>query len=282
MKNTIMIMFGVLLFTNCHIANSQTQKHLFEIKSDIVEGETYPIEVVLPDDYDSTLRYPIVYVTDWWFSSTFVTQLYNSLNDARVVQAFIMVGISNQGEMKDWRQERLRDLTPTNIPEYDKPDSLVIGSKGITGGASKFLKFIKDELIPVVEKKYLSDTLNRGLAGYSLGGLFSSFALLNEPQLFSHYLIGSPSLAYDDFIMIDKLKEIAPQKLLTVRNVFIAVGEEESGNALKGFADFRDILLKKDLPNLKLESIIVDGEGHSLASYTAVIKGFKFMYGRER
>ena len=275
----IIVIIGSLLFVSIAISYSQNQIHQFEIKSKSVEGEIYPIEITLPDGYDSTKKYPIVYFTDAWFGSHSFSGTYKRLRMAGVIEPIIVVGIGTIGDMSDWRMERLRDLTPTNIPDYDYPDSLVIGSKGISGGAANFLSFIKNELIPAVEEKYPSDTLNRGFVGYSLGGLFGAYILSSEPQIFQHYLLGSPSLRYDHFVMINRFKGINPDKLSSVKSIFISVGEEESGDYLKGFADFRDIILKMNLPDIRLKSIIVEGEGHLLASSTAMVKGLKFMYG---
>jgi len=279
MKVSFVFILGVMLSFIITDVYSQNQKYQFEINSTAVKGEVYPIEIVLPEAYDSTLRYPIVYVTDWWFSSQIVLGLCNTLSQADAVIPFIIVGISNHGELNDWRLERFRDLTPTNIPEDDHPDSLGVAKRGITGGSPNFLKFIKEELIPTVEEKFLSDTINRGIVGYSLGGLFSAFVLTEEPQLFQHYLIGSPSLSYDDSEVIKSLERMPSNKLLTVKTVFISVGEEESGNSLKGFADFRDLILEKDLPNIKLESIIIEDADHSSAVDPTIIEGFQFLYG---
>ena len=279
MKKAFIIILGSCFLVSYSISYSQNQKQQFEIKSKSVEAEIYPIEITLPDGYDSTKQYPIVYFTDAWFGSQSFSSTYKRLRMVGVIEPIIVVGIGTNGDMTDWRMERLRDLTPTNISDYDYPDSLTIGSKGISGGAANFLSFIKNELIPVVEGKYPSDTLNRGFVGYSLGGLFGAYILSSEPQIFQHYLLGSPSLRYDNFVMINRLKETTPDKFSSIKSIFISVGEEESGDYLKGFADLRDLILKMKLPNLKLKSIIIEGEGHLLASSTAMVKGLKFMYG---
>ena len=260
---------------------SQNLKHQFEIHSTSVEGEIYPIDVVLPDEYDSTQRYPVLYFTDWWFSSEAGPQFYKRIRFAGEMEPIIIVGIGTEGDMNDWRLERWRDLTPTSLPESDYSDSIAPGSRGNSGGAANFLGFIKNELIPLVESKYACDTLNRGFLGYSLGGLFGAYVLVSEPQLFHKYLLGSPTVRYDDFIMVEKLKETPPDSYASVEAVFISVGEEESGDYLKGFADIRDLMNKKKVPGLKVESYIVPGEGHLLASTPALIKGLKFLYGNK-
>ena len=277
MKTRLLILSCLLLALNG--VYSQNLKHQFEIHSTSVEGETYPIEVVLPDEYDSTLQYPVLYFTDWWFSSETGPQYYSRMRSAGVLEPIIIVGIGTEGDMNDWRLERTRDLSPTHLPERDYPDSLASGSRGTTGGAANFLAFIKTELIPQVEAKYACDTANRGLLGYSYGGLFGCYVLVTEPQLFHKYLLGSPTVSYGDFVLIERLKETPPDMYSSVDAVFISVGEEESGDYLKGFADIRDLMTNKKVKGLQIESYIVPGEGHLLASTPAFVKGLKFLYG---
>ena len=276
MKTILITLCSLLMVGNS--LYSQNQKRQFEISSNSVKGEVYPIEIVLPDEYDSTRVYPILYFTDWWFSAQAGPQLYSRMRFAGEMDPIIIVGIGTKGDMNDWRSERWRDLTPTNLPEFDMPDPKEDGSRGISGGAESFLDFIKDELIPLVESKYPSDTLNRGFFGYSLGGLFGAYVLSTEPQLFQKYFLGSPTLRYDDFVIVDRLREASPDMYSSVKAIFISVGEEESGDYLKGFADFRDLMIKKEVPRLDVKSYIVIGEGHLLSSTPAIIKGLKYLY----
>lgn len=278
MSNGKIAIFSLLFFLSSGLY-SQHLKQQFEMKSAYVKGETYPIEVVLPDAYDPSLNYPVLYFTDWWFSAEAGPQFYQRMRFANEMEAIIIVGIGTQGDMNDWRLERLRDLTPTNLPGWDIPDTLNGGSRGTTGGAANFLAFIKNELIPRVEENYACDTLNRGFLGYSLGGLFGTYVLVTEPQLFHRYLLGSPTVRYDNFIMIEQLSETPAEIYSSVAAVFVSVGEEEGGDYLKGFADIRDLLKGKKVPGLEVESFIVPGEGHLLASTPAIIKGLKFLYG---
>jgi len=256
----------------------QNRKEQFELLSRSVEGETYPIEVVLPDEYDSTRTYPVLYFTDWWFSTQAGPQLYNLMRFDNAIEPIIIVGIGTEGDMNDWKLERWRDLTPASLPLQDYPDSVASGSRGI-GGAANFLGFIKNELIPLVEAKYSCDTLDRGLLGYSLGGLFGTYVLATEPQLFQKHFLGSPAVWLDDFAMVEKLRKTPPELYSSVNAVFVSIGEEESGDYLKGFADIRDLMIEKEVPGLRVESYIVPGEGHYLSSTPAIVKGLKFFYG---
>lgn len=263
------------------ICFGQNQNYQFEFKSKSVEEEIYPIEVLLPVDFDSTKRYPVVYFTDWWFYNHYDLKVNKVLSDYNLIEPIIIVGIGTIGDRADWNKERRRDLTPTHLLEEDRRDSLDFGSRGITGGAKNFLNFIKTELIPDIESKYLSDTLNRGFVGYSFGGLFGAFILSSEPQLFQNYLLGSPTIQYDDFIVMDKLMGTTLAQLVSVRSIFISVGEEELGDDLKAFADFRSLILTKNLPDLNFESAIITGEGHISAIPQTLIKGLTFLYGNK-
>ena len=98
-------------------------------------------------------------------------------------------------------------------------------------------------------------------------------------MIFHKYLVGSPTVNYDDFVMIERLKETQPDMYSSVDAVFISVGEEESGDYLKVFADIRDLMTMKKVRGLQIDSYIVPGEGHLLASTPAFIKGLKFLYG---
>jgi hypothetical protein len=72
--------------------------------------------------------------------------------------------------------------------------------------------------------------------------------------------------------LIERLKLTPPDIYSSVDAVFISVGEEEPGDYLKGFADIRDLLTIKKVRGLQIESYIVPGEGHLLASTPAIVK----------
>jgi uncharacterized protein len=56
-----------------------------------------------------------------------------------------------------------------------------------SGGAVRFLECIEKEIIPFVESNYRVSPADRGIGGYSYGGLFSLYVLFFKPALFSIY-----------------------------------------------------------------------------------------------
>ena len=83
------------------------------------------------------------------------------------------------------------DMSPWEIPPVSKGDT------PCTGGADEYLKLLIDEIIPQAEKQVQSISW-RGLAGYSLAGLFAIYALY-KTDLFSRAGSMSGSLWFPDF-----------------------------------------------------------------------------------
>ena len=81
------------------------------------------------------------------------------------------VGIAYAVDEEAWRRNRNRDLTPA-------PSDWVRNG----GGARAFLSFIKEELIPVVDTRYRTNPSDRALSGASYAGLFTLYALFEEPE----------------------------------------------------------------------------------------------------
>jgi predicted alpha/beta superfamily hydrolase len=111
----------------------------------------------------------------------------------------------------------MRDLTPTKSPDYG-PTS---------GGAANFLKFIKEELIPFVEKNYRTSP-ERLFWSHSIGGLFGLYALLKEPDVFQSMLVSSPYFVYDrgERYIIKNTKTLLENRKGQENFLYICAGNE--------------------------------------------------------
>lgn len=81
----------------------------------------------------------------------------------------------------DWK----RDLSPWPAPDFG-------------GNAAAFLNRLTDRLLPLVEETLPFPVLDRGLAGYSMAGLFAVYTLY-QSGLFHRIACVSGSLWYDGF-----------------------------------------------------------------------------------
>jgi predicted alpha/beta superfamily hydrolase len=113
----------------------------------------------------------------------------------------IIVGVTWGGVNPNPDSLRARDYTPTN--EARLPQS---------GGADKFLSFMKNELFPFIETNYKADKNNRTLMGCSLGGLFTLYTLFTQPELFTGYAAASPAVGWDREVLYKYEKAFAEKK----------------------------------------------------------------------
>ena len=84
------------------------------------------------------------------------------------------------------------DMAPWDIPPISEGDT------PCTGGADDYLKLLIDEIVPKAEAQIRGKPLWRGLAGYSLAGLFAVYSIYRT-TLFSRIASMSGSLWFPGF-----------------------------------------------------------------------------------
>lgn len=176
--------------TAAHAAEPAPEPHklyeTFTIESNTL-GETRRINVYAPPGFDAKVKrkYAVLYMPDGGVQEDF-PHLSNAVDqaiDAGAIEPVFVVGIENT--------QRRRDMTgPTQVAEDRKIAPQV-------GGSAPFRAFIRDELIPQVERRFRVDG-RRGVIGESLAGLFVVETFLLEPDLFDTYVAISPSLWWND------------------------------------------------------------------------------------
>ncbi len=249
--------------------------------ADPLSKRTYQIYVSLPSSYtrNEDRKYPTLYVTDANYAFPIINQLRRRVNG---LEDFILIGLSyNKGE--DGGLSRRRDYTPTTKGAIDAPP------KAIYGGAKHYMEYIKSEIIPFVEKKYRSDPARRVYAGHSYGGLFGANVMLNDPSLFSGYILGSPSLWYDSRYTFKREEEYSKNNTDLNANVFMFIGEyEQAGlgdpkdpnryNMVTDTNDFEKILIERKYPSLKIKSEVLNDEDHNTIAPRGFTHALKYFF----
>ncbi len=213
------------------------------IQSRFVDQE-FEIHVAVPVKLaDGNERFPVMYVTD---SSTAI--LFQ--DSAAIMQLggdvprFISVGIGYPVKHAlGGLGLRGRDLTPTPMESEVDVGGLATAIRGIpqpqgkaNGGAPEFLRFIREELIPMIDANYPTVEGDRGYFGDSLGGLFGLYVLFNEPDTFNRYIIGSPSSWWDDEVILKQGEAFIESHDDLSARVYMAAGAlEEVGAEMVGF-----------------------------------------------
>ena len=147
-------------------------------------------------------------------------------------------------------------------------------------GVGTFLRTLKEELIPFIESKYRV-TSDRGLAGYSFGGLFAAWVLVSGDDTFSRYLIGSPSLWWDHGLIQKNEAALAASGNTLRGRVFLSVGADEGNSMVPPFKALTAALASRAYPDLRLlESYIFDSTDHLSGASGTYSRGLKVLYGR--
>ena len=242
------------------LLNVTFKGRLDSLNSDILKQKRF-IQVFIPPGYKagSSDKYDVLYVLDggnWTMS--LITQIQHFIEGQGHMPPTIIVSVMGI--------DRNIELTPTHLKSWEAP----------TGGADKFLGFIKNELIPYINKTYPSNGVNT-LWGHSLGGMFVIYALLNEPTTFKSYIAGDPSVWWDDCYV----PKMAARKLpaLGDLNTTLFIGARE-GPSIHGLrVDTMDIVLKKMAPaGLNWKLLTYPDETHSSVRLKATYDGLKFTY----
>jgi len=170
-------------------------------------GEARKVFVSLPYSYATGREsYPVLYLLDGGAHFQYASGMMNYLGGAGTIPEMIVVAIPNTN--------RNRDFTPTAVPE--QPAS---------GGASKFLSFMEDELIPMINKNYRTAPY-RILFGHSLTGMFTIYTMLNKPWLFNAYIAASPYVLYNNNSIVKQTESLLKDKYDAPQCIYITVGNE--------------------------------------------------------
>jgi len=262
----------------------------FEIFSKEINQEFF-INIGLPPNYSEDHdKYPVVYVTDagpnfsGLMGSIPLMQLVNDL------PSFVLVGISYKSQNSmDSMSLRNRDLTPTNDKVWmaTQKDMYKIFGEDLpqveAGGAKYFLDFINDEIKPFINNKYYVDTTDQTYCGFSLGGLFGLYTLFNSSNSFKRYVIGSPSIWWDDRYILKVEEEYAKKNKNLSAKVFMSIGdlEEEEGDNFKMILNMKTLsktLLSRKYEGLDLKTAIFEDETHCSAISATLNRGLRNVF----
>ena len=236
----------------------------FTIRSAVLREERR-INVYLPPAYSASpdVRLPVLYMPDGGVGEDFlhVAGLVRVLTGNGTMRPFLLVGIENT--------ERRRDLTgPT-----ENADDRKIAPR--VGGSASFRAFLRDELMPQVEKRYRT-TKERAIVGESLAGLFIVETLLVEPLLFDTFIAFDPSLWWND----EKLVAEAPKRLRSRppagKTLYLATSDEP--RIVAPAQRFVEALRAGGAEALRWRYEPMAEEKHSTIYHPAALRAFRVLF----
>lgn len=263
MKKLLFLSFALFTIHTLH-AQLKDLPILNDTLNSAVLGEKRPLEIVLPTGYQSGAdqKYDVFYVTDGEWNTKIVRDIHQFL-ELQFLPPCIIVSIPNR--YVDGNNLRDRDFTP--IPADWSPR---------TGGAPKFLSFIKNELMPYINKTYPTSGTNL-LYGSSLGGLFGLYVFVQEPQLFESYMLSDPAFWYEHNY-IGKRLSAKLDSVKTLHKSLLIAGRNGKPYEYMGIAAIDSVLRAKLPEGLRWKTKLYDDETHNSMMFMTVYAGLKHTY----
>ena len=132
--------------------------------------------------------------------------------------------------------------------------------------------------------KHYKTSQDRGIAGHSLGGLFTTYCFLNSPNLFRRYGISSPVLRFNN----DEILKQAELQFTRDDNwndplyrIFMSVGGMEWTKDISDMTQFRTSLESKNYENIDLKWKIFEDERHSSVIPAMICRTISVLYGNK-
>lgn len=249
-----------------------------------VNGRPYRLYVALPDDYDPEdgMRYPVLYMLDGYLAFPAAVSALASMAIQREIEDVIFVGIGDGEHAFDsWFVNRWRDYTPSRDAATDSASAAAFGippEDVRSGGASEFLRVMREEILPFVEERYRTSE-DRGIAGHSLGGLFAAYVLLAAPELFERYGLNSPSLWWGGGEMFEREAAFAVKQEAVSTRVFLSVGSREGG-MVSSMERYAEMLRTRGHAGLTVDAVVFEGETHGSVVPAMVARTLRVLYAR--
>lgn len=299
MKNIIALLAFFLLSACTHKHDSPITLPNTEIRliTSTENNIAYKLFVSLPEGYNIKghhsyqENYPVLYLLDPDVEFGMAENIVRTMVNYDTIRPFIIVGIGYQNQdlttMKSkgfwdqWTKNRARDYMPIQVKqgkeEFEGGDHEYHGLSQLTGGSSKFKDFIEKELIPYINRTYRASN-ERALVGHSQAGLFTTWMMLEHPDIFEKYIILSPSLWVEKGRILKQSSKLQHSNNITA---YFAAGSQEHdgrGSMINDLKSFYDSFPKDKGFKSKLE--IIEDENHVSMVPIGLTKGLKYLFGK--
>lgn len=232
-------------------------------------NEERPVIISVPVGYEETnVDYPVLYLLDGLQNIKHVVGTSEFLAETGLIPPMIIVGIQST--------DRARDYTPSRAGENTYGAA---GGAGIpqSGGAPKFIKFLENELIPFVDENYRTHPF-RILEGHSFGGLFSTFALMEQPDLFDAFIIQAPALWWNKEEMTSNAQSFYKDNPNLKKTVYFGVGGDDGWGMRQELKRYVEVIEKNTPNDFRWKHEEVGDEDHDQSRLLLNYNGLRFIY----
>lgn len=277
---------SLILFISCKDTVDKTTSVQADNSNQIIKlysktvKDTFTVFVNLPDSFNlkPNAKYPVVYILDANLHFDIFKTIIKKYNEIEELPKMVLVGIGYANMNSNGK--RFRDYCyPGGIVPF--LDSLELGN-----GADKFYSFIANELSPLIDKNYQTDTTKRILFGHSLGGYFSSYALLKSLESkneFNSFISASPSLfLFDKYLPNQFSQNIFPKRQSKLKLYISSEGNEpkdslaEAVHHFEILKSFAENVMSKDSDKVAVKYEMLQNIQHLDTPFPSFINGLRW------
>ncbi len=222
-------------------------------------NRTRRVWIYLPENYakDNQERYPVLYMHDGQNLFEDTTSYSGEWGvdeylDSIKLKKCIVVGIDHGGE------KRMNEYSPFDHEEFGK------------GEGAAYVDFVAKKLKPFIDRKFrtIRDRQHTFIAGSSMGGLISMYAVLRHPKVFGGAGVFSPSFWVSDKINSYIQKRGKKYKGLVYFYAGKQEGEQMVQQLLKAFEILSSVSKAKS-------TVVIRNDGlHNEARWSKEFPGF--------
>jgi predicted alpha/beta superfamily hydrolase len=243
------------------------------------DGQEIELVVSTPHTYDPSRKYPALVVLDADPLLGLLKTVGFLWGEEGKAAPVILVGVPFGADPGAIWKNRTHYLLPQRVEVIDYYDAKVPVNSG--GGAGELADFLQSKVVPAVLDEYSIDPSRLGLAGFSMGGLYTAWHLVTHPGLFSDYLVVAPPLA-EPFVgpdferATDSLRKrgfAGPTKL------YVAWAEDDLQQVLSGASAWANGWTATEDADFHFRSEMFEGHRHDSGAIPALINGYGFLYG---
>lgn len=220
--------------------------------------QSFQVGVWLPFSYwDSDRHYPVLYVPDGEFGFGLAAGLVPTLIGTGDIPEIIVVGIAYDGITTWGEQAQLRERNLVPPGAHDRPE---------TSRCEQFSSFLREELLPFIERTYRADPRDRVLFGFSAAGLFALHSMLSQPSMFRRYVAASCTWPGADSYLLQCARDYVVER--EGMRLSMSIGSAE-GELLPGFLALSKAFSR--MQGLGFDRHVVEGSSMARACWPALL-----------
>ncbi|WP_250458869.1 alpha/beta hydrolase [Microbulbifer litoralis] len=241
-------------------------------------GKDYELYIKLPKSYDrSDKEYPLLLVNDAGYAFPLISSITRQLGDyGKKIEEVFLVGISySKGD--SGFLSRTRDYTPTRRL-YSWGGKYARAFEA-SGQSAQYVEFLMEEVIPYLADNFRIDPDRKVFVGHSFGALLGASILFSRPDAFEYYILGSPSLWYDDRVIFDREAAYAREHDSLPAKVMMLIGERENGkpdsafNMVDDMMAFEKVMASRNYKGFDVSARVIADEMHVSVFPTLITDG---------